>query len=325
MFMTGNGAEFSATDTAAAPAAHGGPYDDLVAGLLATPASVSPKYFYDARGSELFGDITGLPEYYPTRTEQQILAIHGSAMAQQLGPVGTVIEWGAGNCAKACELCLLLAPERFVALDISVDCLQAGAERLQACCPKVEVQALAADLTTDLALPPDIPMERRLVFYPGSSIGNFDPAQALVLLQRMRAMLGNDGALLIGIDLVKPVAVLEAAYNDAAGVTAAFNRNLLRHANRLIGSNFDERDWAHHAFVNAERSRIAMHLQALRDVVVRWPGHARSFARGETIHTENSYKFQLDSFRAMLAQAGFSKVQPWTDKHGWYAVVLARP
>lgn len=324
MLMTGNGAEFSATDTAA-PTAHGGPYGDLVAGLLATPASVSPKYFYDARGSELFGDITHLPEYYPTRTEQRIMATHGSAMAQQIGPVGTVIEWGAGNCAKACQLCALLAPERFVALDISVDCLQAGAEQLQAQCPAVEVQALAADLTTDLTLPPDLPLERRLVFYPGSSIGNFDPPQALVLLQRMRALLGPDGALLIGIDLVKPVEVLEAAYNDAAGVTAAFNRNLLRHANRLIGSDFDERDWAHHAFFNAGRSRIEMHLKALREVVVRWPGHTRRFAKGETIHTENSHKFRLDGFKALLALAGFSKVQPWTDGQGWYAVVLARP
>lgn len=324
MPMTGNGADFSATDTAAPPA-HGGPYADLVAGLLATPASVSPKYFYDARGSELFGDITQLPEYYPTRTEQQIMATHGSAMAQQIGPVGTVIEWGAGNCAKACQLCALLAPERFVALDISVDCLQAGAEQLQAQCPAVEVQALAADLTADLTLPPDLPLERRLVFYPGSSIGNFDPPQALVLLQRMRALLGADGALLIGIDLVKPVEVLEAAYNDAAGVTAAFNRNLLRHANRLIGSDFGERDWAHHAFFNAERSRIEMHLKALREVVVHWPGHTRHFAQGETIHTENSYKFRLDTFSELLAQAGFSRVQPWTDARGWYAVVLARP
>lgn len=324
MPMTGNGADFSATDTAAPPA-HGGPHADLVAGLLATPASVSPKYFYDARGSELFGDITQLPEYYPTRTEQQIMATHGSAMAQQIGPVGTVIEWGAGNCAKACQLCALLAPERFVALDISVDCLQAGAEQLQAQCPAVEVQALAADLTADLTLPPDLPLERRLVFYPGSSIGNFDPPQALVLLQRMRALLGADGALLIGIDLVKPVEVLEAAYNDAAGVTAAFNRNLLRHANRLIGSDFGERDWAHHAFFNAERSRIEMHLKALREVVVHWPGHTRHFAQGETIHTENSYKFRLDTFSELLAQAGFSRVQPWTDARGWYAVVLARP
>ena len=324
MPMTGNGADFSATDTAAPPA-HGGPHADLVAGLLATPASVSPKYFYDARGSELFGDITQLPEYYPTRTEQQIMATHGSAMAQQIGPVGTVIEWGAGNCAKACQLCALLAPERFVALDISVDCLQAGAEQLQAQCPAVEVQALAADLTADLTLPPDLPLERRLVFYPGSSIGNFDPPQALVLLQRMRALLGTDGALLIGIDLVKPVEVLEAAYNDAAGVTAAFNRNLLRHAHRLIGSDFGERDWAHHAFFNAERSRIEMHLKALREVVVHWPGHTRHFAQGETIHTENSHKFRLDRFSEMLAQAGFSQVQTWTDARGWYAVVLARP
>lgn len=308
-----------------APGPDPGPHADLAAGLLATPAAVSPKYFYDARGSALFEEITRLPEYYPTRTEQAILAEHGPAMARQIGPVATVVEWGAGNCAKACALCALLAPERFVALDISVDCVQAGARRLQAHCPAVQVRALAADLTAELALPPDIARAGRLVFYPGSSIGNFDPAGALDLLTRMRAALEQDGALLIGIDLVKPAALLEAAYNDAAGVTAAFNRNLLRHANRLIGSDFDERDWAHRAFFNAAQSRIEMHLQAQRDVLVRWPGQARSFRRGETIHTENSYKFRLDGFADLLRRAGFARMQPWQDARGWYAVVLARP
>lgn len=301
------------------------PHAQLVAGLQASPAWVSPKYFYDARGSALFERITRLPEYYPTRTEQQIMERHSGALAQQIAPGATVIEWGAGNCDKARQLCTLLAPEHFVALDISAECLQGGAQKLQAACPAVQVRALAADLTADLALPADVPMARRVVFYPGSSIGNFDPPQALALLQRMRGLLQDDGALLIGVDLVKAVPVLAAAYNDAAGVTAAFNRNLLRHVNHLIGSDFDEGDWEHRAFFNAARSRIEMHLQARTDLVVRWPGHTRVFRRGEGIHTENSYKFQLEDFADVLAHAGFSQVQPWTDAQSWYAVVLARP
>ncbi len=311
----------AATPTAAAP----GPHADLAAGLLATPATASPKYFYDARGSALFEQITRLPEYYPTRTEQQILATHAAALAREIAPGATVIEWGAGNCDKARQLCSLLAPARFVALDISVECLREGARRLQAACPAVQVRALAADLTAELALPADVPRERRVVFYPGSSIGNFDPPQALDLLRRMRRLLGRDGALLLGVDLLKPVPVLEAAYNDAAGVTAAFNRNLLRHANRLLGSDFAERDWEHHAFFNAAHGRIEMHLRALRDLVVRWPGHARAFRRGESIHTENSHKYSLGGITDLLARAGFSQAQPWTDAQGWYAVLLARP
>lgn len=297
----------------------------LVAGLLARAASISPKYFYDDRGSTLFEQITRLPEYYPTRTEQQIMAEHGSAMAQCIASGSTVIEWGAGNCEKALQLCALLRPARFVGLDISKDCLQAGACRLQAVYPDMQVHACAADLTIDWALPADIPLEQRVVYYPGSSIGNFAPAQALQLLQRMRAMVQDDGALLIGVDLVKPVAVLEAAYNDSAGVTAAFNSNVLSHVNRLIGSDFDEDDWAHRSFFNRRLSRIEMHLRARHDVAVRWPGHVRQFAHGECIHTENSYKFNADSLSAWLGQAGFSRVQPWTDAQRWFAVVLAQP
>lgn len=298
---------------------------DVVAGLLATPAWIAPKYFYDERGSALFEDITRLPEYYPTRTEQRILALHGAGLARQVGPGATVIEWGAGNCDKAHQLCALLAPRCFVALDISVECLRNGARRLQAAHTGVQVFAFTVDLTAEFALPEQVPLERRVVFYPGSSIGNYDPPQALRLLQRMRALLGSDGALLIGVDLVKPRRVLEAAYNDAAGVTAAFNRNILRHANALIGSDFDENDWAHRAFFNARQSRIEMHLQARSDVHVRWPGGGRYFHQGEGIHTENSYKFTLPDFTALLAQAGFTQVQPWTDDQDWFAVVLARP
>ena len=298
---------------------------ELVAGLQAMQASIAAKYFYDARGSALFEDITRLPEYYPTRTEQQILTSHADDLAQQIAPGATVIEWGAGNCDKARQLCAWLEPQFFVALDISADCLRTGVHQLQVACPAVQVRAVVADLTLDLVLPDDVPWDRRVVFYPGSSIGNYDPPQALQLLQRMRALLGSDGALLLGVDLLKPTRVLEAAYDDAAGVTAAFNRNILRHVNRLIGSDFDEDDWTHKAFFNADEKRIEMHLQARTAVRVRWPGGGRVFRAGEFIHTENSYKYDLDGLTAMLERAGFAQAQAWTDAQNWFAVVLARP
>ncbi|WP_084153808.1 L-histidine N(alpha)-methyltransferase [Simplicispira psychrophila] len=298
---------------------------ELVTALQVRPASIASKYFYDARGSALFEEITRLPEYYPTRTEQHILASHADVLAQQIAPGATVIEWGAGNCDKARQLCAWLAPQFFVALDISADCLRTGVRQLQVACPAVQVRAVVADLTLDLVLPADVPRERRVVFYPGSSIGNYDPPQALQLLQRMRALVGSDGALLLGVDLLKPKRVLEAAYDDAAGVTAAFNRNILRHVNRLIGSDFDEDDWAHKAFFNVDEKRIEMHLQARTEVHVRWPGGGRVFGAGESIHTENSYKYDLHGFTALLEGAGFAQVQAWTDAQNWFAVVLARP
>lgn len=298
---------------------------ELVAGLQAVPASIAAKYFYDARGSALFDEITRRPEYYPTRTERHILDSHAEALAQQIPPGATVIEWGAGNCDKARQLCAVLAPGFFVALDISADCLRAGVQQLQAVCPALQVRAVVADLTLDFTLPTDVPRQRRVVFYPGSSIGNYDPPQALQLLQRMRSLLDSDGALLLGVDLLKPTPVLEAAYDDAAGVTAAFNRNILRHVNRLMGSDFDEGDWQHRAFFNADEKRIEMHLQARTEVQVRWPGALRLFRAGESIHTENSYKYDLAGFSALLARAGFAQVQSWTDAQDWFAVVLARP
>ena len=174
-------------------------------------------------------------------------------------------------------------------------------------------------------MPPSLPKERRLVFYPGSSIGNFDPPHARALLSRMRDLLQDDGALLIGVDLVKSEAVLNAAYDDDEGVTAAFNLNVLDHVNRLIGSDFDTRQWQHRAFFNAEQSRVEMHLEATTDLLVRWHGGSRSFSRGERIHTENSYKYRAEGFVELLGRSGFTQTQVWTDEQAWFAVVLARP
>jgi dimethylhistidine N-methyltransferase len=301
------------------------PQSEIIEGLTCPYASISPKYFYDATGSALFEQITQLPEYYPTRLERQIMAEHGTSMARQIGTGRTVIELGAGNCEKALALRQQIDPKCFVAVDISEDFLHQAAAGLRVALPGVDVLAVAADLTKPVDLPTDLPQDRRLVFYPGSSIGNFDPPQALTLLARMRDLLQDDGALLIGVDLVKDEAVLNAAYDDAQGITAAFNRNVLSHVNRIIGNDFEPRQWRHVAFFNAGQSRIEMHLQATTDTVVRWPGGERHFARGERIHTENSYKYRVDDFVELLSRAGLSQTQVWTDTKNWFAVVLARP
>ena len=299
--------------------------DDIAQGLLQQPACISPKYFYDKRGSELFEEITQLPEYYPTRTETALMQQHAAAIAQAVGQGRTLIELGAGSCQKARALCRTLQPACFVGIDISAEFLHDAVQGLRDEFPGLDARAVGGDMTQGLQLPADIANSGRLIFYPGSSIGNFDPPHALDLLLQMRQMVGEGGGVLIGIDLPKDRAVLEAAYDDAAGVTAQFNRNALVHVNRLIGSDFDPGQWLHIAFFNVESSRIEMHLEAASDVTVRWPGGCRGFAQGDRIHTENSYKYPLDTFKRMLAQAGFSRSEAWTDDQGWFAVVHAQP
>jgi dimethylhistidine N-methyltransferase len=295
-------------------------------GLQATPAWASPKFFYDALGSSLFAAITELDEYYPTRTEAAILATHGPALAravlQALGPGATLVDLGAGNCAKAARLFEPLQLGRYVAVDISVDFLREALDALQRRFTALDLVGVGLDFSARLALPPGLVERPALVFYPGSSIGNFAPDDALRLLREARE-LSAGGALLIGVDLAKPADVLQPAYDDALGVTAAFNLNLLRHLNRLLGSDFEPRQWQHVALVNEVAGRIEMHLQARQALSVRWPGGQRSFSAGERIHTENSYKWRLGDFEALLRDAGFGRLQSWTDAQGWFAVVLA--
>ncbi|QIL80598.1 L-histidine N(alpha)-methyltransferase [Diaphorobacter sp. HDW4A] len=295
-------------------------------GLMQPKAEISPKYFYDERGSALFEDITRLPEYYVTRVERSILQRHAGAITESVGKGGVVIEPGAGNCEKARALCLLLQAREFVGIDISSDHLQESVRNMQSDMPWMHARAVAADITQPVHLPGDVPTGQRLVFYPGSSIGNFEPAQAVRLLAQMRQLLGapeDGGGLLIGIDLPKPVHLLQAAYDDAAGVTAAFNRNVLAHVNRRIGSDFVPEHWRHRAFFDASHSRVEMHLAAQTAQSVRWPGGGRDFAAGERIHTENSYKHSLAAFASLLALAGFSKHRSWTDEQGWVALIHA--
>lgn len=292
--------------------------------LARTPARISAKYFYDQRGCELFEAITRLPEYYPTRTEKALLLERGAEIARSAGPVTSLIELGAGNCEKVRLLLPALQPSLFVGVDIAGDFVQDAVEQLAREFPGLEVCAVGADITAPVALPARVAPEGRLVFYPGSSIGNFNPSGAMALLRQMRALAGEGGGLLIGIDLPKATAVLEAAYDDAQGVTAEFNVNALRHLNRLLGSDFDTAQWEHVAFFNHARSRIEMHLQAREALRVRWPGGERAFAAGERIHTENSYKYPLPLFMQMLTQAGFKTARAWTDDNDWFAVIHAQ-
>jgi L-histidine Nalpha-methyltransferase len=296
---------------------------ELAAGLLSPATTTSQKHLSYALGSRLFEAITELPEYYPTRTEAALFLEHASAMAALLPTGATLVDLGAGNCEKAARLFETLQPRRYVAVDISVDFLHGALQRLQRQYPALDMLGLGLDFSTQLALPPEVGEGPRILFYPGSSIGNFTPTEALKFLTQARAAC-QGGGLLIGVDLIKPTTILEPAYDDALGVTAAFNKNLLRYINRLIGSDFAMTDWAHQAFFNAQHSRIEMHLQAVRDVTVCWPGGQRVFVQGERIHTENSYKYQEADFHTLLRQAGFQNTHAWKDAQGWFAVFWAQ-
>lgn len=296
------------------------------AALLRQPAGAAPKYFYDSLGSHLFEAITELPEYYPTRTEASIFASHGAAMARAIGAGHaeglTLVDLGAGSCVKATRLFPLLEPKRYVAVDISVEFLRDALKRVQREQPTLSVVGVGLDFSSALNLPNDLIDGRPVFFYPGSSIGNFTPGEAAAFLRRVHGQ-AQGGGLLIGVDLVKPVNVLEPAYDDALGVTAAFNLNLLRHLNRVIGSDFDPAQWRHVAFFDAPASRIEMHLEARDALTVRWPSGERRFAAGERVHTENSYKYGLAQFTELLREAGFTPVQHWTDPDSWFAVFWA--
>lgn len=301
---------------------------ELAEGLTAEAASVSPKFFYNALGSKLFEAITGLSEYYPTRTEAGIFAAAHTQIAQTLAETGLnhpcLIDLGAGNCAKALALIPHLQPRQYVPIDISVDFLKDAAGQVQNSFPALDIVGLGMDFSAGLALPNEVQEHDRVFFYPGSSLGNFQPEQALQFLQHMAdPAQGKARGLLLGIDLVKDTATLEAAYDDALGVTAAFNKNLLRNVNDLLTADFDVRQWRHVALFNTRQSRIEMHLEAMCSLTVGWPGQTRHFLAGERIHTESSYKYTLETMTALLKQSGFRHVRHWTDPQHWFAVFWA--
>ena len=299
--------------------------DAVIAGLMAEAPWVSPKHLYGPLGSRLFDAITELPEYYPTRTEKAVLEACRESIARAAGPEPTLIDLGAGNCEKARSLFHALRPRQYVAVDMSVDFLRHSMTHLQRDFPHLEMIGIGIDFSAGLRLPDAVRRENRLFFYPGSSIGNFTPVESLAFLAGIRAHCAGTfgGGLLIGVDLIKSESILQPAYDDVLGVTAAFNLNLLNNVNSLIGSDFSVRDWLHRALFNATQSRIEMHLEARRDVTVRWPGAVREFRQGARIHTENSYKYALGDFAALLRQAGFSRVQTWTDANEWFALCHA--
>ena len=296
--------------------------DELAQGLLQPQPSIAPKFLYDALGSKLFEAITELDEYYPTRTEAAIFERHRDELAQACGGGHTLVDLGAGNCAKAASLFDALRPSRYVAVDISVDFLRRALHELQSRHPQLPMLGLGTDFSRALELPPQVGNGTRLMFYPGSSIGNFAPEAAVEFLRRVRAA-APGGGLLIGVDLLKPAHVLQRAYDDALGVTAAFNLNLLRHVNRLLGSDFDVTQWRHVAVFDAAQARVEMHLEARCDLQVRWPGGRLLRRAGERMHTENACKYSIEGFDALLRRAGYTRTRCWTDPQGWFAVFVA--
>jgi dimethylhistidine N-methyltransferase len=294
---------------------------DLVTALAIRPRSISPKYFYDAQGSALFDRICELPEYYPTRTELAILSRHAGEIARHMGPRAEIVEFGAGSLRKVRLLLdAMERPARYLPIDISGEHLARSAAALQRDYHGLDVQPVVADYTQRLLLPAALPgAGRRVGFFPGSTIGNFAPQEALHFLQ-VAAQVLRGGALLLGADLIKEPAVLHAAYNDAQGVTAAFNLNLLARANRELGTDFVLEQFAHSAFYNAPQQRIEMHLVSRRRQPVALDGRLFELDEGETLHTENSYKFTIDGLRTLALRAGFRPGPVWTDEDRWFCV-----
>ena len=295
---------------------------DVLTGLARPHKRLPSKYFYDAAGSRLFDAITELPEYYPTRTELGILRASAGEMAARCGPRCLLVELGAGSLTKVRVLLDRLdRPAAYVPVDVSGDHLRAAAAALADDYPALATAPVVADFTRPFALP-DAPAARRVAFFPGSTIGNFDPPEADALLRRVARLVGPGGGLLLGLDLRKDVAVLERAYNDAAGVTAAFNRNLLARINRELDADFEPGAFRHHAFYNREQARIEMHLVSAAAQRVRVGAAAFDFRAGESVHTENSYKYDVAAFAARAAACGLRLDETWTDAQNYFAVLF---
>ena len=293
---------------------------DVLKGLKSTPKSISPKYFYDAAGSELFEQITDLPEYYPTRTELRILEDNATAISALIPAGSALVEFGSGSSRKTRSV-LAAAPQlaAYVPVDISGEMLEQEAVALRREFPHLSVLPVAADFTQPFDLPPAVPPVR-VGFFPGSTIGNFEPHEAATFLRSAAKILGPGAMLIVGTDLQKDSRILNAAYNDAAGVTRAFNLNLLKRINRELNGTFDLDTFEHHAFYNRERHRIEMHLASNKRQKVRVAGESIEFRAGETIHTESSYKYSANSFGALAKGAGWTPVTSWSDPNRYFCV-----
>lgn len=294
--------------------------DELLAGLRATPKAVSPKLLYDRRGSELFDRICEQPEYYPTRTEEAILSESVAAIAEVIGRDATLIELGSGVSRKIRQLLEALRPARYLGVDISRDFLRESTQCLADDYSWLEVHALHADFCQHVALPPGVPCERPVAFFPGSSIGNFTPSEAQEFLRGLHGLLPAGGGLLVGVDLIKETRILDAAYNDVAGFTAAFNRNLLVRLRNEFEGDLDTERFVHRAFYNEAESRIEMHLVSTDEQRIRVAGELFHFSSGETLHTENSYKYSVAGFQELAAGAGFVARATWTDRDALFSL-----
>ncbi|MDX8480986.1 L-histidine N(alpha)-methyltransferase [Mesorhizobium sp. VK24D] len=294
---------------------------DVVAGLEAKPKRIPSKYFYDTAGSLLFEEITQLPEYYPTRVERGILTENAEAIAALLPAGSALVEFGNGSSAKT-RIVLRAASElsAYVPVDIAAEFLEEQAETLRHEFPSLNVLPVAADFTRAFDLPASLRTVPRIGFFPGSTIGNFEPPDAAGFLRLAGRSLGAGAVMVIGVDLIKNEAALHAAYNDAADVTARFNLNLLARINRELDGDFDLDSFEHRAFFDHECSRIEMHLVSRAAQRVSIDGHSFDFAEGETIHTENSYKYTVESFRALAREAGWQPIKVWTDSDGWFSL-----
>jgi len=296
--------------------------NEIIAGLLQEQPLISPKFFYDEIGSHLFEAITFLEEYYPTRTEKQIMLQYDEAIALAIGKCDVLLDLGAGNCEKGSALFHSLAPKEYRALDISKDFLEQAISGLQKEFPQIQMQAQTCDLQEEMIFP-DLAGRKKTFFYPGSSIGNFDPDAALDLFKNIVKVCEGNGGLLIGVDLVKDCETLSSAYNDSLGITSAFNKNILLHLNRLVGTNFNLEHWEHYAIFNEQLSRIEMYLKSTQNQLVYWPGGEKHFNCDDLIHTENSYKYTQEKFESLLVSAGFKAVRSWTDSKSYFLVAYA--
>jgi dimethylhistidine N-methyltransferase len=296
---------------------------DVLAGLAAPIPAVPARWLYDRRGSELFEEITRLPEYYPTRTETALLERYSGEIAALLGTGEAVVEFGSGSSAKTPILLRAIRPSAYVPIDISGDFLRESAEALQAMFPGLAVHPVEADFMRRIELPAAIAAAPKLGFFPGSTIGNLVARTAVDLLRAMKETLGEGSRLVIGMDRIKDVEVLHRAYDDAAGVTARFNLNLLHRINAELDGTIDVAAFRHRAIWNDEMSRIEMHLEAVRDVEFTVAGVGFAMKRGDTIHTENSHKYGHRDSRLMLRAAGWGVVEEWTDDQQWFSIILA--
>lgn len=293
---------------------------DVLAGLTNMPRTISPKYFYDRRGSELFEAITETPEYYLTRTELALLQQYGGEMAELVGRACLLVELGSGSSRKIRLLLDALQPAAYMPVDISRDYLLASARALAADFPRMQVLATCADYSSGLTLPWGPEGMPRAAFFPGSSIGNFEPEHARALLQHVAETLQQGGKLLIGVDLQKSSAILDMAYNDSQGLTAAFNLNLLARINRELGADFNLDAFRHHAFYNTAAGRVEMYLISMTTQQVHLGKQRINFFRGDGIHTENSYKYTIEGFQQIAVKAGFTPLKVWTDEDELFSV-----